>query len=292
MNTQGQIYRGRFAPSPSGPLHFGSLIAAVASYCQAKANDGVWLVRMEDIDPPREQAGADSLIMQCLEAHGLYWDETVTYQSQRTDAYEAVLYALGEFNKLFYCSCSRKSLRAQLANSTETFTTTVYPGTCRRLRVTDQVIQFTDRVYGDYSQDLGKEVGDFVLKRRDGLYAYQLAVVVDDIAQGITEVVRGVDLIDSTPRQIYLYQCLDATPPEYVHLPLALLADGNKLSKQTGAIAVDNSKASKNLYNVLNFLGQGLIPSMQYIPVDEILTWAVQNWNINRVGTNSKVISI
>jgi len=204
---KGQFYRGRFAPSPSGPLHFGSLTSALASYLDAKANRGEWLVRIEDIDPPREIVGSDTLILRSLEAHGLHWDGEILYQSTRVHAYEMTLKDLASKGLLFYCSCTNKQLKAFRARHSENksiLTNGAYPGICRkhlkprkdcaiRLKVDNQTILFHDRVYGLVAQNLVSELGDFVLKRRDGLYAYQLAVVIDDIYQGITDVVRGVE---------------------------------------------------------------------------------------------------
>lgn len=293
-------YRGRFAPSPSGPLHFGSLIAAVASFCQAKSNNGVWLVRMEDIDPPREQVGADKSIIDCLEAHGLASDEAIVYQSQRVDVYAKAIQYLVEQSKVFYCSCTRKALRATLDGNAAT--TTVYPGTCRsekvkmencstRLLVADVALSFNDAIYAHQSQALAKEVGDFVLQRRDDLFSYQLAVVIDDIAQGVTEVVRGVDLLDSTPRQMYLYQQFAQPAPNYVHLPLALMQDGKKLSKQTGAAGLNDANASDNLYKVLEFLQQNPPPELRQSEPQDILVWAIAHWDLAKIGTKSRVLS-
>jgi len=292
-------YRGRFAPSPSGPLHFGSLVAALASYCQAKKNNGTWLIRMEDIDPPREQIGADQNIIHCLYSHGLISDEPIVYQSQRIDVYQSIIDHLYQQKLIFYCNCSRKTLRAQ---QTKLSNTTIYPGTCReratkcvncstRVKVNEQTLSFVDGLYGEISQNIRTDVGDFVLRRRDGLYSYQLAVVIDDIAQGITEVVRGVDLLTSTPRQLYLYQVLKQNVPKYLHLPLALMKDGKKLSKQTGAKGLDNLQASDNLVRALQFLGQDPIANLKHAQPNEILNWAVSNWHIHKIKSHSKIIS-
>ncbi|MBT8141894.1 MAG: tRNA glutamyl-Q(34) synthetase GluQRS [Gammaproteobacteria bacterium] len=302
--SKGQIYRGRFAPSPSGPLHFGSLLAALGSFLQARVQQGKWLVRIEDLDPPREIPGADKLILNSLETHGLHWDEALMYQSQRSEAYEHTLQELHKQGLLFYCDCSNKQIRAR-QNSEKLerslLASGVYPGTCRsqtehrencgiRLRVSDQILMFKDRVYGLEAQDLKNEVGDFVLKRRDGLYAYQLAVVVDDIAQNITEIVRGVDLLDSTPRQLYLYQCLGASPPDYLHLPLALSPDKKKLSKQTGAKALDDKNAARNLTDALVVLGQAPPKHLHQESVKSILDWAISHWNVSSIPSQSTVI--
>ena len=301
---KGQIYRGRFAPSPSGPLHFGSLIAALGSYLQARSLSGEWLVRIEDLDPPRESPGADILILKSLEAHGLNWDGDIMYQSQRHDAYEQALSQLEDNEHLFYCSCTNKQLKSLQKNTNNiesTLRNGVYPGICRthkkfrencaiRMLVNDKIISFTDKVYGEVNQNLQNEVGAFVLKRRDGLYAYQLAVVVDDIAQGINEVVRGVDLLDSTPRQLFLYQCFNTTPPDYLHLPLALMTDKKKLSKQTGAEALHDDAATRNLISALQFLGQTTPEHLNQEPVNTIINWGISNWDVSKIPTQDIVI--
>lgn len=287
--------RGRFAPSPSGPLHFGSLVAALGSYLHCKQRSGLWLLRMEDIDPPREQAGAADAIMRSLEAHGLEWEGSVLYQSQRLDAYRAAIEQLQQQDKIYYCRCSRSQLRSA---DTEAQTAGTqgprYPGRCRdrkhgpsnaslRVRTHDQALGFTDLRLGSIQQRLESELGDFVLQRRDGLYAYQLAVVVDDAYQGITEVVRGDDLLDSTVRQIYLQQCLGLVTPSYLHLPIALNSRGMKLSKQTGATALDNHKPVANLYAALEFLGQQPPAELARESLTNLLGWAQSNWSVPRI---------
>jgi glutamyl-Q tRNA(Asp) synthetase len=245
-------YRGRFAPSPTGPLHAGSLVAALASWLDARAHGGVWLVRIEDVDTPRCQPGADALILQQLAACGLVPDEPVLWQSQRGEAYAAALQQLVGVGAAYPCGCTRKDVEAwwaargvQRGRDAEL----VYPGTCRgglqgrpprawRLRA-EGFIPWEDRRLGPQQQDVSQAVGDFVLKRADGLWAYQLAVVVDDAAQGITDVVRGEDLADNTARQILLQRHLGLPTPRYLHTPLVLAADGHKLSKQNGAQALD-----------------------------------------------------
>jgi len=254
-------YRGRFAPSPTGPLHLGSLVAALVSYLDARERDGVWLVRMEDLDPPREQPGAADAILRSLEAHGLHWDESVRYQSQRSNAYEAALDQLASAAQLFWCRCSRKQLADQ----------PIYPGTCRtcrqprtdaaiRWQVPNVIERFTDRYQGEQSVDLAGELGDVVLRRRDGPFAYQLAVTVDDLDQGITEVVRGIDLLDSTPWQRALFRSLDATPPDYAHFPVLIGDNGQKLSKQNQAPALDDTQAANNLHQAFSYLGLTIEP--------------------------------
>ncbi len=266
-------YRGRFAPSPTGPLHFGSLVAAAGSWIDARRHEGAWLVRMEDIDEPRTVPGADALILRTLEAYGLTWDEEVVWQTRRHELYAAAIDRLG--GAAFGCACSRKEAGDR------------YPGTCRngvaegrvaravRLRVDGEPVEFVDRRMGAYREVLTETCGDFVLRRADGLYAYQLAVVVDDAAQGITDVVRGADLLDSTARQIYLQRQLGVATPRYLHLPVATNAAGEKLSKQTLAPAVDARGDAGTLFEVLQFLGQAPPAELRGAPCGELLRWAV-----------------
>jgi glutamyl-Q tRNA(Asp) synthetase len=240
-------YRGRFAPSPTGPLHFGSLVTALGSYLDAKAHGGEWLVRIEDLDTPRVVPGAADDILRTLERFGLEWDGPVLYQSSRIEAYEAALEDLRQKGLVFPCGCSRKDVGDR------------YPGTCRkalhgrrdmvswRYRVPDETVEFLDRRLGQQRQNVAEYVGDFVLKRADGLFAYQLAVVVDDGYNGITDVVRGEDLLDSTPRQILLQRALGLPQPRYLHLPVVVNSTGQKLSKQTGATALDPDCAEELL---------------------------------------------
>ena len=256
-------YIGRFAPSPTGPLHAGSLVAALASWLDARAHGGQWLVRIEDVDTPRCIAGADQLILQQLATCGLVSDAAVMWQSQRGDAYQAALDALIAKGWAYPCGCSRKEIedaQALMGHARERHTAAVYPGTCRdglngkaarawRLnvqRVIDELqlatpLTWQDRLLGPQQQDVAKDVGDFVLRRADGLWAYQLAVVVDDAAQGITHIVRGEDLTDNTARQIVLQRALGLPTPSYMHTPLVLGENGEKLSKQNGAEALDLS---------------------------------------------------
>lgn len=284
-------YRGRFAPSPTGALHFGSLVAAVGSYLDAKHQQGKWLVRIEDIDTPRNVKGSADDILRTLDAFGLHWDESVVYQSQRLVVYEDTLQQLKDQGLTYPCWCSRKTI-VEACNTPAQ----IYAGTCRhspplhttrppawRLQVDDTVISFADRLQGSFTQDLATEVGDFVLKRADGLFAYQLAVVIDDAAQGITDIVRGVDLLDSTPRQIYLQQQLGLTTPRYLHLPLALNAQGQKLSKQTLALAIHRDHSTVTLFAALQFLGQHPPTELQHEPVCNLLDWAIAQWNSNHI---------
>lgn len=292
------VYRGRFAPSPTGPLHFGSLLAAVASYLEARCHNGVWLVRMEDLDPPREVPGAADDILRTLSAFGMESDEAVLYQSRRHAAYSESWEHLRTIGASFPCTCSRAALRATRDAGTlnEPFTGgPVYPGTCRkkppsldqpaawRIQVPDAVITFEDAVQGRQRQNLARETGDFVVRRRDGLFAYQLAVVVDDAFQRITHVVRGSDLLSSTPRQIYLQQLLGLAQPDYRHTPVATLVSGEKLSKQTGARALDPTQANAQLYAALHFLGQPVPGELAAAPLAELWEWAMANWQAARI---------
>lgn len=282
-------YRGRFAPSPTGALHFGSLVAALGSYLDARARDGEWLVRMEDLDPPRAAPGAAADILRTLESLGLHWDAAVLRQSERGDAYQAALAALERMGATYPCACTRREIGDSALAGTDG--SLVYPGTCRnglragraaratRLRVDDAVIEFDDAVQGRMRQRLAADVGDFVLRRADGLFAYQLAVVVDDAAQGITDVVRGADLLDSTPRQILLQRLLGAPTPRYLHLPVAINAAGEKLSKQTRALPIDRAGPGAALVAALEFLGQRPEPRLVDAPAAEILAVATARWD-------------
>ena len=256
---------GRFAPSPTGPLHFGSLVAALASWLDARAANGRWLVRMEDLDRPRVQPGAAEEILRALERLGLEWDGEVEYQSRRAALYQAALDQVRAHS--YWCCCTRREI-ADSSLGLASDGAAIYPGTCRRglppgkppralrLRVDASTIGFVDRVQGQREQVLSRDVGDFVLYRADGQFAYQLAVVVDDAAQGVTDVVRGADLIDSTARQIFLQRLLGLPTPRYLHVPVAVNAAGEKLSKQTGAEPLDLSRPEQELGRALAFLGQ------------------------------------
>lgn len=286
-------YRGRFAPSPTGRLHFGSLLAAVGSYLDARAAGGEWLLRIEDVDEPRSVAGAADDIRNTLEALGFTWDGEVLVQSRRKDRYRAALERLQASGDAYPCACSRSEIAAAaVAGAVDGGL--VYPGTCRnglpagrsarawRLRVPAAPIAFVDRVQGVQSQDLEREVGDFVLLRADGLFAYQLAVVVDDAEQGVNAIVRGADLLASTPRQIWLQQRLGVPTPSYAHLPVATAA-GQKLSKQTLAPAVDPAGGSALLATVLAFLGQPLPADAARLPLPEFWQWAIAHWSMASV---------
>lgn len=285
-------YRGRFAPTPSGPLHLGSLVAAVGSYLCARAAGGAWLVRIDDLDPPRVVPGAADDILRTLEAFGMQWHGEVVYQSRRSDAYRAALARLTEDGHVFGCACSRKEIAAAGLRGIEGY---VYPGTCRnglpagrearawRLRVDDASVTFDDAIQGRVTQNVGADIGDFVLHRIDGVYAYHLAVVVDDADAGITHVVRGSDLIDSTPRQILLQRLLGLPEPAYAHLPVVRDAEGNKLSKQTYASPVRRDDPAPALAAALRHLGLSLPASLDRAPPDDMLKWAEARWDINRV---------
>jgi glutamyl-Q tRNA(Asp) synthetase len=281
-------YVGRFAPSPTGPLHFGSLVAAVGSYLQARSRRGRWLVRIEDLDPPREVPGAARDILSTLERFGFAWDGPIVYQSARDTYYRDALAKLGELGLTYECSCSRKDTAAA---SPASEWGPVYAGTCRngvrngatetavRVRVEPIVVDVVDGLQGRIAQRLDREVGDFVIRRRDGWYAYQLATVVDDYLQGVTEVVRGSDLLHSTPRQWYLQHLLDYAHPDYVHLPVAVDANGHKLSKQTGAAPVVRTAPARALHAALEFLQQDPPPELaDETNLDTVWSWAVQNW--------------
>jgi glutamyl-Q tRNA(Asp) synthetase len=260
-----RAYVGRFAPSPTGPLHFGSLVAALASHMEARAAKGKWLLRMEDLDAPRTQPGAADQILRALEALGLHWDGPVHFQSSRLQRYRSVADDLARRGFAYPCACTRKELEdSALAIDGAR----IYPGTCRRglpagklpravrLRTHDTPIAFADRVQGWIEQRVESEVGDFVLLRADGVVSYQLAVVVDDLDQGVTDVVRGADLLDSTARQIHLQRLLGAPAPGYAHVPVVVNAAGEKLSKQTGPRPLDLSDPRRELARARRFLGQ------------------------------------
>jgi glutamyl-Q tRNA(Asp) synthetase len=285
---------GRFAPSPTGPLHFGSLIAAVGSYCLARRKGGKWLLRMEDLDPPRVVPGAADEILSALENLGLFWDGEVVWQSQRTEAYIEAVERLRQKGLVFDCVCSRKEILLSAPHPGEDGP--IYPGTCRtglrpgrkpralRIEVSKEQICFCDGVFGHLQQVLSEAVGDFVLRRADGLFAYQLAVVVDDEAEGVNQVVRGADLLSSTPRQIFLHACLGNPVPEYVHLPLVMGSNGKKISKRHGIVRLDSEhNAARLIAQALNFLGQAIPGCLQGAPPTELLSWAIQNFDQNRI---------
>ena len=320
MNQQIPIYRGRFAPSPTGPLHQGSLLTAVGSYLEAKSRGGEWLLRIEDLDPPREPPGAADDILRTLDAFGFEWDGPVAYQSRRHHLYQQALEQLIAEGYAFACGCTRKTIAAAARIGLDG---PVYPGTCRvglpyvqtgqtainwpdqqntatvyqqktasarawRLRVPCQSVGFTDPLQGACQQNLAEAIGDFVLKRADGYWAYQLAVVVDDAEQGITDIVRGADLLVSTPRQIWLQQCLRQSTPRYVHLPLLVNGAGEKLSKQTLAPAIDADHAPLLLRQALQRLGHEPDPACGTLA--ELWQWARQNWHLARICPDAQTV--
>ena len=284
--------RGRFAPSPTGPLHFGSLVAALASWLNARHAGGQWLLRMEDIDPPREVPGAADSILRSLERLGLGWDGPVLYQSSRREAYQAALEQLQHAGHIFPCGCNRKQIAAAGLRGPEG---PVYPGTCRqglppgqrmrmlRVRVDDADICFDDGCQGRQCQNLARDTGDFVVLRFDGIHAYQLAVVVDDAWQGVSEVVRGCDLLLSTGRQIWLQQLLGLPRPGYMHIPLAVRGDGPKLSKSAGDAPLDQWPPGLLLDHALGFLGQPVTEEFAPDTVGERLDFALAHWDPARI---------
>ncbi len=281
---------GRFAPSPTGPLHFGSVVAAVASYMQAKNQRGKWLVRMDDVDSPRNQAGADTAILKTLEILGLHWDSEVLFQSHRQEAYLEALEILSDKKLVYRCTCTRKQLQG-----------TAYPGTCRhqahdpdqqhslRIITNQSPTKFNDEIQGHFQQDLETEIGDFIVHRADGLVAYHIATVVDDAWQGITEIVRGADLLDSTPRQIYLQQLLNYPMPSYAHLPVAVNEHGYKLSKPHHTRPVNDTEPVAILFTALDFLGQQPDKVLLQGNVEEIIQWGIKHWSMNRIPRLSKL---
>jgi glutamyl-Q tRNA(Asp) synthetase len=293
IDTQsGRGYIGRFAPSPTGPLHFGSLLAALASFLDARANQGKWLMRVEDLDPPREPAGSADLILQQLQDLGMNWDDEVLYQSARMDAYEEVVALLQDKGLCYPCDCTRPQIREMGL---------VYNGSCRersippakpyaiRLKTDALEIGFDDEIQGRFSQQLELDAGDFVIRRKDELFAYQLAVVVDDEFQHITHVVRGWDLLDSTPRQIYLQRMLEYQEMSYAHIPIIVDEKGQKLSKQAFAPSIETDRASDAIYKALIFLGQAPPVEIAIERPESQLQWAIENWDSQGVAKISSL---
>jgi len=281
---------GRFAPSPTGPLHFGSLVAAVGSYCLARHAGGKWLLRMEDLDPPRVVPGAADEILANLELLELHWDDAIVWQSQRTEAYVEALTTLRDKGLVFECACSRKEILLSAPHPGEEGP--IYPGTCRsglrpgakpralRIVVPEEQVCFRDGVFGPLQQALAEAVGDFVLRRADGLFAYQLAVVVDDAAAGVNQVVRGADLLSSTPRQIFLHACLGTPVPAYVHLPMVMGSDGKKVSKRHDVVRLEYEHGgARLLVQALQFLGQKVPGCLHGAAPAELLAWAVPHFD-------------
>jgi len=287
------MYIGRFAPSPTGPLHFGSIVAAVASYCDARKHQGKWRVRMEDVDKPRTVKGATDTILYQLESFGFEWDEPVMYQSQRNGLYNEALETLKTKELIYPCTCTRKEIADSSTNIG--IEGVIYPGTCLqqpikphaaiawRIKTDTSKICFEDAIQGEISQTLSTDIGDFILKRADGLFAYQLAVVVDDAAQGVTNIIRGADLLDSTPRQIYLQKQLNYLQPQYAHIPVASNSAGEKLSKQTLAKSITEHHSQQLIYETLLFLGQQPPAEIKNATLNEVWRWAIANWRLNNI---------
>lgn len=284
-------YTGRFAPSPSGPLHFGSLVSALASYLDARSHRGRWLLRMEDIDPIREPPEAADSILRTLDQFELHWDGDVLFQSRRAAAYDGALQQLRDQGLLYDCDCTRLQIQTMGG---------VYNNRCRnhigaikaaaeRVQVSASTVCFTDTVQGPQQQNLLHECGDFVLRRKDGLIAYQLAVVVDDAFQNITDIVRGSDLLDSTPRQIYLQETLGVATPRYAHVPVAVNELGQKLSKQHFADPLNTSDPGVEIYRGLRFLGQFPPSELIGAPPATLLNWAIAHWDIQAVPKLAKI---
>ena len=286
-------YIGRFAPTPSGYLHFGSLLTAVASYLDARQQQGRWLVRMEDLDTARNIPGADEHILRTLQVYGLQWDGGIIRQSERLTLYQQCIDHWLATGQAYYCACSRREIMAHDG---------IYPGTCRqrqlpaspdhavRLKVGTHAVAFTDRLQGPVSQDLNTSSGDFIIRRRDGVIAYQLAVVLDDIAQDVTDVVRGADLLDSTPRQLWLYQLLGQPAPRYLHVPLIMRHDGEKLSKRLGSAPLEADQAAATLYRALCILTPGIPAALRTSPVAPQLQWAITHWQPQRLTPARQIL--
>lgn len=288
-----RTYRGRFAPSPTGPLHFGSLVTALASYLEARVHQGVWLIRIEDLDPLRESTDAVDCIRHSLDVHGLVSDEPVRYQSEHHDAYHKIIQYLLDTGVAYRCTCSRKMLRAHNGR---------HPNRCRehvfvsdgaphsvRFALWDETTAWRDDLLGNQTQAVSAELDDPVILRKEGFFAYQLAVVVDDIDQGITDVVRGSDLLDMTAQQQQIYQTLGASPPRWLHIPVILDADGQKLSKQTHAPALDDSQPGHNLWRALAALGQRPPEAMGEAPPAAILDWAITHWRRDLIPRQARM---
>jgi len=298
MKQPSPLYKGRFAPSPTGELHFGSLVAAVGSYLQAKSQDGHWLVRIEDVDQTRTVPLSDQHILKTLEDFGFEWDGEVVYQSQRTKLYESYLEQLSAKNLIYPCDCSRSKLKQNQGNG---LISKAYPGYCRRkagivtspnaLRciTNTETISFQDMIQGQYTTQINKECGDFIVKRRDGFIAYHLAVAVDDAEQGITEIIRGADLLTSTPQHLYLQQLLGLSQPVYAHLPIVMHDDGRKLSKSHQDLPIHKRPTVEILCSALSFLNQPIPDNRQNLTLDAFWKWAIYNWDIRLVNKSREL---
>ena len=283
--------RGRFAPSPTGPLHLGSLLSALASWLDIRQRGGSWLVRIDDIDPPREVPGAAERILRQLEAHGLYWDEAVQYQSRRHEAYREAINTLLDSGHAFYCELSRRQLNARYhgCHPGSALAVSAGPDRAIRLAVPDNEIRFDDRLQGPCHCNLHSADGAFVIRRRDGLFAYQLACALDDADMGISEVLRGVDLLDSSFRQIHVLDCLGRSRPGYGHLPVVVDEQGQKLSKSAGSAALDERQPGDNLLLALKLLEVPLPREMSGAPVNDILQRALTSWQTDRLARRRQV---
>jgi glutamyl-Q tRNA(Asp) synthetase len=288
------LYRGRFAPSPSGPLHFGSLVAALGSWLDARNHHGEWLLRIEDIDPPREVAGAADDILSTLDTYGLHWDQEVSYQSHHLKRYQQILEQLHNDDLVYRCNCTRKQIKALGG---------IYQNTCRnkklaqqseyalRLKVDISTNGFDDCYQGYCTIDENTANEDFILKRKDGFYAYMLAVVVDDIDQNISHVIRGADLLETTQQQRCLFNILKKSPPIYGHLPLAVNEQGMKLSKQNHAQAISLNKVNENIWQALTFLQQAPPEELRHDSKEQLLQWAVENWQSQLFANKTQMVA-
>ncbi|NOT83777.1 MAG: tRNA glutamyl-Q(34) synthetase GluQRS [Methylococcaceae bacterium] len=287
-------YIGRFAPSPTGLLHLGSLFTALASFLEARSRQGRWLIRIDDLDTPRNVCGANEAILSTLDVFGLHWDGSVTYQSQHQQAYQQALQQLQDQHLLYRCTCSRKNLSD--LDQSNPVSESIYPNICRdknhpqtgeyalRLRTEPYLITFNDGVQGVVSENLASQHGDFILQRKDRIIAYQLAVVVDDYLQGVNHTVRGADLLDATIKQIYLHQCLNLAMPHYLHVPVITGAQGAKLSKREFAPAVNQQNSHLILFKLLVLLQQNPPSDLKHTSVAMQLDWAIQHWNPNALN--------
>jgi glutamyl-Q tRNA(Asp) synthetase len=287
-------YRGRFAPSPTGSLHLGSLYTAIASFLEARSRKGLWLLRIDDLDTARNITGAADAILKTLERFGLHWDETVFYQSQHHLDYEEYIEKLRQQQLIYPCVCSRKTLALESHQQ-------IYPQWCRdqhisanlaqalRIKTDGQIIECKDELQAKMIHHLALESGDFIIKRKDNIIAYQFAVVVDDALQQVTHVIRGLDLLNSTPRQLYLQGLLGFNPPKYLHIPIIVDETGYKLSKQTFAKVVDQRHPEKSLFYLLSLLKQQPPIELKNAPITELLTWAIAHWQVNQLKNISTI---
>ncbi len=301
LHSANHAYVGRFAPSPTGPLHLGSLFTALASFLDARSHKGKWLLRIDDLDTPRNKEGSVDAILKTLEVFGLHWDGSVCYQNQHLDKYEDLLHQLEQNQLTYRCTCSRKSLAEMFPDDSLNSKHSVYPGICRnkaipvdtthaiRLKVEPYTLHFHDELQGLISHNLAEQYGDFILKRKDGIIAYQFAVVADDYLQGVNHVVRGCDLLEETPKQIYLQQLLGFPAPTYMHVPVIVDQQGYKLSKQTLATAVNTQSPNITLFGLLRLLKQNPPDSLFGASVSELLGWAIIHWRTDELALCSAI---